>query len=189
MKETNGSRALCERTTVGGPQDVLFFPQSSCQYSSAEPRDVDPVAAGKGCRSAEKNGDTESGSSSETLHEDLRSSNDTEVIQSRSLSPGSPQRTLVGELLNSNDQSNALPGPSIPLYGSLGTQPLETLQSESRGTQPRDTLYDEAVITPYVTRSGRRSIPVMRYQAGVSPTVAELKHKYELFLKRNGEGE
>ena len=47
--------------------------------------------------------------------------------------------------------------------------------------------YDEALLTPYVTRFGRRSVPVEKYQAGVSPSVAELKHKYEIFLKRGGE--
>ena len=57
-------------------------------------------------------------------------------------------------------------------------------QTEQGGADADDTPYDESLLTPYITKAGRRSIPVMKYQAGVSPTVAELKHKYELFLNR-----
>ena len=58
-------------------------------------------------------------------------------------------------------------------------------QPERTETHTHDAPFDENLITPYITRSGRRSVPVMKYQAGVSPSVTELKHKYELFLERN----
>ena len=60
-------------------------------------------------------------------------------------------------------------------------------QEDGRSENPtRDEPYDEALLTPYVSRYGRRSIPVEKYQAGVSPSVSEMKHKYELFLQRKG---
>ena len=65
----------------------------------------------------------------------------------------------------------------------LGGDP--ELHQEQPGAGSRaETLYDEALLTPYVTRSGKRFIPVMKYQAGVGPSVSELKHKYELFLQK-----
>ena len=88
----------------------------------------------------------------------------------RELPPTSPTGEATADYTEPNETN-----PNDPDQGNGGS-----------GTPARDEPYDEALLTPYVSRYGRKSIPVQKYQAGVSPSVSEMKHKYEMFLKRTG---
>ena len=176
-EEMTGGKSYRERTGWGGSQAKLFpLPP---KYPPASSGGSDQVPEHERRRSSEDSGDTGSGSSPPGVpQEDLLGSEDAATDGSRTPS----QETSQGSQGAGMSDSDASPS------GSLSAQSPAS-QPEPQTIQVRDVPYDESTITPYVTRSGRTSIPVMKFQAGVSPTVADLKHKYELFLKRNEEGD
>ena len=123
-------------------------------------------------------------------HEHTMDLTDTErpVSDSRAVHDQTEDEDSAGERPVETEASSPSPGtggdlPETDTDGGSG-EAEAGLRTERPGAEADDAPYDESLLTPYITRSGRRSIPVMRYQAGVSPTVAELKHKYEMFLDR-----
>ena len=197
------SRAPRTSVTRNGSQAMPPHPPSSSyQHSTALPREDGHTLEGEIDRGAENIEDTESGSSSSWTPQEMSgTSEDSEVTESGSSSlerPDAASRCPEGnedadgesgstaQATGSDTREEATPIPNMQADGDFESK---TPPQEPRSAQSPDTPYDESMITPYITRSGRQSIPVMTYQAGVSPTVAELKHKYELFLKRKGEGE